>query len=143
MAVGFFQAPAVVEQPLTYKEAFMNRVIKTLAAITFSGVMSSSFAAETVSVEDLHAQRAELAAQQVTITGKVIKVNNGIMRRNFIHLQDGTGSGDSDRVIVTSQQTAEVGAQITAVGTVKLDTDFGMGYFYPALVEEATLTPVQ
>jgi len=121
----------------------MNRVIKTLAAITFSGVMSSSFAAETVSVEDLHAQRAELAAQQVTITGKVIKVNNGIMRRNFIHLQDGTGSGDSDRVIVTSQQTAEVGAQITAVGTVKLDTDFGMGYFYPTLVEEATLTPVQ
>ncbi len=121
----------------------MNIVIKTLAAITLSGVVSSSIAADAVSVEALHAQRVALASQQVSITGKVIKVNNGIMRRNFIHLQDGSGSGDTDRVIVTSQETAEVGAQITAVGRVKLDTDFGMGYFYPTLVEEATLTAIQ
>lgn len=121
----------------------MNIVIKSLAVITLSGWIASAFAADTVTVADLHAKRTELGGQQISISGKVIKVNNGIMRRNFIHLQDGTGSGDTDRVIFTSQQTAEVGSQITATGTVKLDTDFGMGYFYPTLVEDATLTPIQ
>ena len=121
----------------------MNIAIKTLAVVAFSGFIASAVAGEAVTVADLHAKRTELGGQQVSVSGKVIKVNNGIMRRNFIHLQDGTGSGDTDRVIVTSQQTAEVGAQITAVGTVKLDTDFGMGYFYPTLVEEATFTSAQ
>jgi hypothetical protein len=65
------------------------------------------------------------------------------MRRNFVHVQDGTGSGDTDRAIFTSQQTAQVGDQVSATGTVKLDTDFGMGYFYPTLVEQATFAPAK
>ena len=121
----------------------MNLPIKTFVALIVSGLISSASAAEILSVADLHAKRKTLAGQQVTITGKVIKVNNGIMRRNFVHMQDDTGSGELDRVIFTSQQTAEVGAQISATGTVKLDTDFGMGYFYPTLVEEATFSVAQ
>ncbi|MEH6825240.1 MAG: hypothetical protein V7629_15135 [Motiliproteus sp.] len=121
----------------------MKLSIKTLVAVAFSGLISSAFAAESLTVADLHAKRVELGGQQVSITGKVIKVNQGVMRRNFIHVQDDTAAGEVDRVIFTSQQVAEVGSQITATGTVKLDTDFGMGYFYPTLVEEATFTAAQ
>ena len=65
------------------------------------------------------------------------------MRRNFVHVQDGTGSGTNDRVIVTSQQTASVGDQVTVSGKLALDTDFTMGYFYPTLVVDAVISPVK
>jgi hypothetical protein len=121
----------------------MKTLINTLFALVFTSFTASAVAAESVTVADLHAKRTELVGGQIAITGNVIKVNNGIMNRNFIHVQDGTGSGETDRVIFTSQQTTEVGAKITATGTVKLDTDFGMGYFYPTLVEQATFEPAK
>lgn len=121
----------------------MKTAVRSLLALVLTALISTAVMAETVTVSDLHDRRAELAGKQITITGTVIKVNNGIMRRNFIHVQDGTGSGETERIIVTSQQTAEVGDRITATGIVSLDIDFGMGYFYPTLVEQATLEPAE
>jgi len=121
----------------------MRKLNKALLIGTLSPLLplaGSVQASERVSVAQLHSQRVELGNKQVSITGTVIKVNNGIMRRNFVHVQDGSGSGEQDRVIFTSQQTAKVGDKVTATGMVKLDTDFGMGYFYPTLVEEATFS---
>jgi len=115
---------------------------QTLRAVSVAAVVfSSAVMAEAMSVADIHAKRADLAGQQVSVTGKVVKVNNGIMRRNFVHVQDGTGSGSEDRVIVTSQQTANVGDQVSVTGKLTLDTDFTMGYFYPTLVVDAVITP--
>ncbi|MCW8915324.1 MAG: OB-fold nucleic acid binding domain-containing protein [Magnetovibrio sp.] len=121
----------------------MKITIHALSAFLFAIFMSNAVAAETVTVADLHAKRAELGGKEITIIGEVIKVNNGIMRRNFIHLQDGTGIGEMGKMIFTSQQTVEVGDKVEATGTVKLDTDFGMGYFYPTLIEQATFKPTQ
>lgn len=92
------------------------------------------------SVADLQKDRVQLKGKQVTITGKVIKVNNGIMKRNFLHVSDGTTAENVDRIIVTSQQTANVGQTVSVTGTVVLDTDFGFGYTYPLLVENSTVT---
>lgn len=116
----------------------MKTIAKTLAALTLGALISSAAIADSMSVADLHTNRIKLADKQISITGKVIKVNNGIMRRNFIHVQDETRAGEIDRVIFTSQQTVKVGDTVTATGTVELDTDFGMGYFYPTLVGKST-----
>ncbi len=117
----------------------MKLAIQPFLALVMMAMISTAVAAETVTVSDAHARRLELAGKQITITGTVIKVNNGVMKRNFIHVQDGTGSGDTDRLVFTSQQTAVVGDTITVTGTVALDIDFGMGYFYSTLIEQATL----
>jgi hypothetical protein len=121
----------------------MKLAIRTFITIVILGFISTAVASESMTVDGLHTKRTELADKQISITGTVIKVNNGIMRRNFIHVQDGTGSGDTDRVIFTSKQTAKVGDKIMATGTVKLNVDFGMGYFYPTLVEQSTLKLVK
>lgn len=96
-------------------------------------------------VGDIYKERAELAGKQVRVRGEVVKVNNHIMKRNFLHIQDGTGDAadGSNDLTLTSQDTAKPGDQITAVGTVVLDHDFGSGYRYPILVEEATIAPVE
>lgn len=105
-------------------------------------IASAALAADTTTktVAQVYKEMAQLKGQQVTVTGKVVKVNNGIMRRNFVHVQDGTGGKDSNNLIVTSSQTAKVGANVTITGTVVLNTDFGMGYKYPLLVEKSSIT---
>jgi hypothetical protein len=113
-------------------------VVTLLSLFAMTPVMAGDATTKTVAalVKDMTAMKGK----QVTVAGKVIKVNNGIMKRNFIHVNDGTSEGNVDRVIVTSQQTAKVGDMVSVTGTVVLDTDFGYGYTYPLLVEKATVT---
>ena len=121
----------------------MHRSLQFLSAVFFMASVATTAVATDLTVADLHAQRAEQGGKEISITGTVVKANNGIMGRNFIHIEDGTGSGDQSRVTFTSQETAKVGDKVTATGTVKLDVDFTMGYFYPTLVEDATFKPAQ
>jgi len=90
-------------------------------------------------VAAIYGNMASLAGQKVTVQGKVVKVVSGIMKRNFVHVQDGTGDANSNDLIVTSKQTARVGDQVTISGIVVTNRDFGSGYFYPLLIEEASI----
>jgi len=94
-------------------------------------------------VAALHQDKAALAGKLVRVEGKVVKVNNGIMGRNFVHVQDGSGDDNSNRVIVTSKQTAAVGDRVAVSGRVVLDRDFGGGYMYPLLLEDTEITPAK
>jgi hypothetical protein len=71
----------------------------------------------------------------------VVKVNAGILGKNWLHLQDGSGSaadGTND-VLVTTQDAAAVGDVVTARGTVRTDVNLGMGYAYAVVIDEATV----
>lgn len=118
----------------------MKKLLLTLALSALVTTMAFAGGAATKTVEQVHTEMAQLKNQQVTVTGKVVKVNNGIMKRNFVHVQDGTGSKNTNNLIVTSAQTAKVGDKVTITGTVVLGTDFGMGYMYPLLVEKASIS---
>ena len=116
---------------------------RTLAALLSLALVSPVVADEAVkkSIADLYKEKAELTGKQVTLHGKVVKVNNQIMNRNFLHLQDGSGDpavGTND-LTVTSDSTAAMGDEVTVTGTVVVDLDFGSGYKYPLLVEKATI----
>lgn len=77
--------------------------------------------------------------QRVVVRGRVTKVLQGIMDRNWIHLSDGTGTpGKDDEITITSKESPTVGSVVVATGTVHLDRDFGSGYNYPVLIEEAS-----
>ena len=123
--------------------------MKSLLILAFAAAVgigsSAAFAEDAVpkTVAALHQDKTALGGKLVRIDGKVVKVNNGIMGRNFVHLQDGTGDENSNRVIVTSKQTAAVGDRVVATGRVVLDRDFGSGYLYPLLVEEAEIVPAK
>jgi len=58
-----------------------------------------------------------------------------------LHIQDGTGDrtlGTHD-LTVTSDGIAAVGDVVTITGTVAVDEDFGAGYIYPVLIENASV----
>ncbi len=118
----------------------MHRVVIGLLACLWS-VMVLAEGPMQKTIEALYQEKAELKGQQVQVSGKVVKVNNAIMDRNFIHIQDGSGSeqaGTHD-LTITSDDTANIGDQITITGTVVVDHDFGAGYMYPLLVEKAAI----
>lgn len=92
-------------------------------------------------VAEVMAKAGELKEKTVLISGKVVKYNAGIMGKNWIHLRDGTGSekdGSNDILVTTASQT-KVGDVVTVKGIVRTDKDFGAGYAYKVLIEEATL----
>jgi hypothetical protein len=94
-------------------------------------------------IEQIYAEQAQLAGKHIHVSGKVVKVNNNIMGKNFLHIQDGTGAEGTNDVAVTSQQSAEIGDQIAVDALVTVGKDFGYGYTYPVLLEEAKLSPAK
>ncbi|MBI2353728.1 MAG: DNA-binding protein [Deltaproteobacteria bacterium] len=92
-------------------------------------------------VEGAFGRSAELDKKVVVIRGKVVKVSAGIMGKNWFHIQDGTGSkakGNHDLTCTTAGSLPTVGDVITVSGTLAKDRDFGAGYRYGAIVENAT-----
>ena len=93
------------------------------------------------SIAALYAERGALDGKLVELRGKVVKYSAGIMGRNWIHLQDGTGdaSDGTNDITVTSSGTTSVGQTIVVQGTVAVDKDFGAGYRYSVIVEDASV----
>jgi len=93
----------------------------------------------SISITDLYAKRDEYAGKTIKMKGQVVKINNEVMGKNWIHIQDGTGSeGDFD-LTITTQDKAEVGDVVTFEGSITLKKDFGYGYFYEVIMEDAKL----
>ncbi len=91
-------------------------------------------------VGSLYERKTELAGQQVQVRGKVVKFTGGIMGKNWIHLRDGTGGEGSNDLTVTTAATAAVGDTVLVSGVTAVDKDFGYGYRYSLLLEDAAVT---
>lgn len=91
-------------------------------------------------VEMVNKEKSSLAGKTVKIKGIVTKYNASIMNRNWLHIQDGTSFGESIDITVTSDQSTKVGDTVIIEGTVAIDKDFGAGYFYDVIVENAKIT---
>ena len=92
-------------------------------------------------VAEVVTKAVELNGKPVRVSGKVVKYNAGIMGKNWIHLRDGTGqdADNSNDLLVTTTAEAKVGAVVTVTGVVRTNKDFGAGYSYKVLIEDAKL----
>lgn len=90
-------------------------------------------------IADIYKNKQSLNGKTVKVKGKVVKFNSAIMNRNWVHIQDGTDNNGDFDLLITSDETAKVGDIIVAEGKLAIDKDFGAGYFYPVLVEEAKI----
>lgn len=109
------------------------------AAAVPSGPVAKAAGPNAKTVAEVFADKAKLKDAPVTIHARVVKVTEGVLGKNWLHLKDGSGAPGSDDLTVTTTSKAAVGDVITIKGVVHLDRDFGSGYSYPVLIEEATL----
>lgn len=92
-------------------------------------------------VSEVFAEKDALANAPVTVRGKVVKVNAGIMGKNWLHVRDGSGTeGSNDLTVTTTGDLPKVGDTVVVTGPITLNKDFGLGYQYDVLVEDATVT---
>lgn len=94
-------------------------------------------------VAELVTHAADNKDKAIVVSGKVVKFNGGIMGKNWVHLRDGTGAAadSSNDVLITTQDIAKVGDVVTVSGVVRTNKDFGSGYAYKVIVEDAKLKP--
>lgn len=105
-------------------------------------VMKSSYQDKnSIAIAELFANRDKYVGKIVTIKGKVTKTSKGIMKLNWLHLQDGSNFENMDDLVFTSTQELPANGEIIyAKGKVIKDKDFGYGYFYPVIIQEATFS---
>ena len=96
--------------------------------------------AGSISIQELYTNKAKYVGKIVTVNGQVTKFNAGIMGRNWVHIQDGTKSGDAFDVTITTQAVVSKDDVVVFSGKVALDKDFGAGYKYDLILEEASLS---
>jgi len=92
-----------------------------------------------ITIEELYKNKDDYSGKTVLIKGLVTKFNEGIMDRNWVHLQDGTKHMNAFDITITTDATVQVGDIATFKGTITLSKDFGAGYFYEIIMESATL----
>ena len=111
-------------------------LVCTLGLASFSATAAED---ELYTIQSINQNKDKLVGQTIKSQGKVVKVVRGIMKRNFIHLVDGTEDAKTGDLIVTSKQNANVGDQVTISGVLVLNRDFGSGYLYPLLIEDTNI----
>ena len=95
---------------------------------------------EFYTIEEIYRFRKSLAGKTVVVKAKVNKVSHQIMKRDWVHLRDGSGNEklQTDELVFTAKKTEiKVGDHVIAKAKIVVDKDFGFGYFYRILGEEA------
>jgi hypothetical protein len=97
---------------------------------------------DAYTVGELYEKSADLDTRTVRVKGVVVKVSTAIMGTNWVHIQDGSGdtADGSNDLVVTTDDIPSVGETITVSGTLARDKDFGAGYRYAVIVENATVS---
>jgi hypothetical protein len=85
-------------------------------------------------------EASQLNDQTITLRARVMKVSRNILGKNWITLQDGTGTEPDNKLMVTSSEMATPGDLIVVTGILKKDIDIGAGYQYKVLLEDATFS---
>ena len=93
--------------------------------------------ADCITIAKLMADKKDYEGKEVMVRGQVTKFNSAIMGKNWVHIQDGTEFGQSYDLTVTTDMTVSVGQVVTFKGRIALDKDFGYGYAYDVLMEDA------
>jgi hypothetical protein len=105
--------------------------------------VSKATGPNAATVSEAYSKSAKLNKKKVVIRGQVVKISSGIMGKNWIHIQDGTGSEKkkTHNLVCTSKtDIADVGDVVTITGTLIKDRDFGAGYKYAVIIEDAKIT---
>ena len=96
-------------------------------------------------VAEIFEKSATIDKKNIVVKGQVVKVSKNIMGKNWLHIQDGTGDPNKNThdLVVTTMDTAEKGDIVTVEGPAAANKDFGSGYKYDVIIEEAKVSKAE
>jgi len=96
-------------------------------------------AKDGITLEELFKNQGSYANKSVMVRGVVIKVNNAILNKNWVHIVDGTRSDKRSSLTITTKEMVKKGDTLTFKGIIALKKDLGKGYVYPILLEDGQI----
>lgn len=93
----------------------------------------------SITIKELFKDKFGYEGKTIKLHGLVVKYTGSVMGKNWVHIQDGTRNGDKLDITITTKDIVENGDIVTFEGIVVLDKDFGHGYAYDVIIEEAKL----
>jgi len=91
------------------------------------------------SIEEIYQQKKELNGKIVKVKGIVVKFAPEIMKRNWVHIKDGSGKTENNDLTITTKENIKLGDTVTFEGKLAVDKDFGYGYKYSVIIEESSV----
>lgn len=79
----------------------------------------------------------KFTGRTIAVRGMVVKYSDHILGRNWLHVRDGSGPEGSSDLVITTKQEVAAGDLVTARGKLSRDRDFGAGYRFAVLLEDA------
>lgn len=117
-----------------------KEVVKTGKQPTLSQLELNIEAVEGgIRIADLFENKQNFNGKKIKVKGEVTKFTAAIMGKNWVHFQDGTSFEGSYDLMITTQENLNVGDVVVFEGVIALDKNFGAGYFYKIIMEEAVI----
>ena len=88
-------------------------------------------------IAEIYTDKSNLNGKTIRVRGQVTKFTANILGKNWLHIRD---SSTLDDLTVLTDGTAAVGDIVISEGKLELDKDYNYGYFYPVILENATIT---
>ena len=137
--------PAMMSQAATPHGAMpaMGDSSKKSKAIPKDINVSKAVGEDAYTIEEIYSKKEELSQKTIIVRAIVVKFMPQIMGKNWIHLQDGTGSAEKGNhdIAVSTLETVKTGEEVIVKGTLGINKDFGMSCAFSTLIEEASITP--
>lgn len=93
----------------------------------------------TISISEIFKNKETYNNKIISVKGEVTKINPAILNKNWVHLQDGSSYNNDFDLTITTQSELTVGDIVTLKGTLITNKDFGAGYTYSVIIEDAIL----
>ncbi len=88
-------------------------------------------------VTEIVTGKAKFGGKPIAVRARVVKYNGGILGKNWLHVRDGSGAEGTNDLTVTTMATPKVGDLVLVTGVLATNRDFGGGYKYALIVEDA------
>jgi len=92
-----------------------------------------------ITLAELLRNKKKYEGQTVKVQGRVVKLNNMIMNKNWVHIQDASLQAEKTDLTVTTTENVGLGEVVAFEGKITLNKDFGAGYKYEIIMEEARI----
>jgi hypothetical protein len=87
-------------------------------------------------IAEIYTDKQKYNGKVIRVRGQVTKYNANVMGKNWLHIRD---SSTQDDLTITTANTAAIDTIVVVEGKLILDKDFGHGYVYPVIVEDASV----
>lgn len=87
-------------------------------------------------IAEIYSTRNNLKGKTIRVRGQVTKYTPNILGKNWLHIMDNSTTND---LTITTDDKVSVGDIVVAEGKLELDKDFGYGYVYALIIENASI----